>query len=123
MTNFNQEEFLHELDCKLSHVVINTNLTLNETFDQFVTTFAETINQFSPMRKVSHKEKKLRLNPWLTGSLDCKLSHVVINTNLKLNETFDQFVTIFAETINQFSPMRKVSHKEKKTSPKSMAHR
>ena len=37
MTNFNQEEFLYELDCKLSHQVINNNLTVNETFDHFVT--------------------------------------------------------------------------------------
>ena len=58
MTNFHQEEFLYELDCKLSHLVINNNLTVNETFDQFVAILAETVNQFSPMKKVSRKEKK-----------------------------------------------------------------
>ena len=58
MTNFNQEDFLYELDCELSHLVINNNLTVNETFDQFVATFAETVNQFFSMRKISRKEKK-----------------------------------------------------------------
>ena len=68
MTNFNLKKFLYELDCKLSHLVINNNLTVNETFDQFVATLAKTVNQFSPMRKVFRKEKKLRQKPWLTGS-------------------------------------------------------
>ena len=63
MIKFNQEEFLYELNCKLSHLVINNNLTANETFDQFVVaTFAETVNQFSPITKVSCKEKNFGKN-------------------------------------------------------------
>ena len=68
MINFNQEEFLYKLDYKLSHLVINNNLTVNETFDQFVAIFAETVNQFSPMRKVSRKEN-FGKKTWLTDSL------------------------------------------------------
>ena len=55
------------MDYKLSHLVINNNLTVNETFDQFAAIFAETVNQFFPTSKVSRK--RIWQKSWLTGSL------------------------------------------------------
>jgi len=58
MTNFVREEFLYELNCKLSRLFKNNSLSVNKLFDRFVSIFTDTVNQFASMRKATRKEKK-----------------------------------------------------------------
>ena len=61
MTQFDWDKFLDYLDNKLSSLCETPLISVNELFELFLATFAETIDQFAPKRKATRKEKRLRL--------------------------------------------------------------
>ena len=69
MTQFDQVKFLECLDWKLGPLFEASTTPVNELFEVFPATFAETVNQFAPKRKATRKEKKLGLKPWITRGL------------------------------------------------------
>ena len=58
--NFDKEEFLITLENKLSNLLVNNTLLVNELFDKFVAILADVVNDFAPIRKATRKEKKLQ---------------------------------------------------------------
>ena len=66
MTQFDQVKFLECLDWKLGPLFEATTTPVNELFEVFLATFAETVNQFALKRKATRKEKKLGLKPWVS---------------------------------------------------------
>ena len=58
--NFDKEEFLITLENKLSNLLVNNTLSVNELFDKFVAILADVVNDFAPIRKATRKEKKLQ---------------------------------------------------------------
>jgi len=69
MTYFVLDNFLDELNEKIVYLFAESENSVNEIYDRFVTIFMETVDKFSPMRKATRKEKKLRLKPWITYGL------------------------------------------------------
>ena len=58
MTQFDQVKFLRRLDWKLSPLFEASTTPVNELFEVFLATFAETVNQFAPKRKATRKREK-----------------------------------------------------------------
>ena len=69
MTQLDQVKFLECLDWKLGPLFEASITPVNELFENFLATFAETVNQFAPKRKATRKEKKLLLKPWISRGL------------------------------------------------------
>ena len=69
MTKFILEIFLNALNDQLN-ILIDSNISSShELYDKFVTKFENVVDKFTPMRKASKKENKLRCRPWLTRGL------------------------------------------------------
>ena len=63
MTQFDQVKFLECLDWKLGPLFEASTTPVNELFEVFLATFAETVNQFAPKRKATQKRKSSGSNP------------------------------------------------------------
>ena len=70
MKKFYHENFLEQLDNQLS-LVRNSFCTksVNEQFDQIVSTLSEVVDIHAPLRKATWKEKRLKLKPWITQGI------------------------------------------------------
>ena len=70
MKKFDHENFLEQLDNQLS-LVRNSFCTksVNEQFDQIVSTLSEVVDIHAPLRKATRKEKRLKLRPWITRGI------------------------------------------------------
>ena len=69
MSNFDLELFLQELEQHVRDAELENDDSVNEQFDKFCVTFNSVINNFTPLRKASRKEKRLHAKPWLTKGL------------------------------------------------------
>ena len=69
MTNFVLDNFLDELDTKLTGLFAACKNSVNKLYNRFVTIFSEVAYKFAPIRKASRKEKKLKLRPRITSGL------------------------------------------------------
>ena len=69
MTQFHLDKFLECLNNKLSSLFETPNIPINKLFELFLTTFAETVNQFALPRKATRKEQRLGLKPWISRGL------------------------------------------------------
>ena len=52
-------------------------------------------------------------------TLENKLSNLFVNNTLSVNELFNKFVTILADIVNDFAPIRKATRKARKLKQKS----
>ena len=70
MKKFYHENFLEQLDNQLS-LVRNSFCTksVNEQFDQIVSTLSEVVDIHVPLRKATREEKRLKLKPWITQGI------------------------------------------------------
>ena len=69
MTKFNVEIFLNVLNDQVN-VLRDSNISSRHNlYDKFVTKFENVVDKFSPMRKASRKENKLRCKLWLSRGL------------------------------------------------------
>ena len=69
MSNFKTEEFLDHLHIKLDNLFENNCYLAKKLLDNFISIFTEVVDLFAPMRNATRKEKKLKLQPWLTPGL------------------------------------------------------
>ena len=71
--HFNPESFIEDLHPKLEYFFENLEEVnaenLNAVFDQFYSLITETINHHAPLRKLSRKQKRLSMKPWITKGL------------------------------------------------------
>ena len=70
---FNNDAYNEDLFGKLEKLV-HFNFPLNcknfdSVFDQFVEIMAETINKHAPQKRISRKQAKLALEPWITKGI------------------------------------------------------
>ena len=68
MTKFNLEIFLNALNDRLN-ILIDSNISSPHKLYKFVTKYENVVDEFTPMRKASRKENKLRCRPWLSRGL------------------------------------------------------
>ena len=69
MTQFNLDKFLDCLHLRLSPMFEVNTIPVNELADTFLATFTEVVDQFTPKRNASRKERKIRSKPWISRGL------------------------------------------------------
>ena len=91
MRNFKQDEFILDiLDINWAETIQVENNDANHSFDRFYNTLIRIIDKHIPLRKVTKKEYKQRLKPWITNVILKKMKQrdklFKIYTKLKNHE-------------------------------------
>lgn len=77
ITEFHEEEFINDFSVISWKDISNTNLDANTKFNIFYDQIPQLINSHVPRRKLSKREIKLSIRPWISKEILAKM-HIEI---------------------------------------------
>ena len=89
MKHFILEDFLTDLEAKLSIIDIDSNSTnVNDDVKNFVATFKEILHRHAPLRPMTRSEKRLSDKPWITKGIfkSIKTRNLLFRSSFRSND-------------------------------------
>ena len=108
LQHFNSKTFCENLHESIHNLFITTGAinchNFNEVFAGFIKVIEKVIDLYAPFKKLSRKERKLRLKPWISRSLLTSIKHkqkLYITHFLKGNSEQQIYYKQYANKLNK----------------------
>ena len=101
MKCFQLDLFLDDLNLKLNKTSFE-DFSVDESFENFLNTFADIVNTHAPLRKCNRIEKKLKVKPWLNKTLlksIKKKNNMFEDLHKNFNQQFFDKYTVVAKSL------------------------
>ena len=111
-SHFDEDLYLSSLENKISNISKH-HLDTNNKYDSFHTALIQTLDEHAPYKKISRKESKLKLKPWLTKGIlkSIKLKNILYKKFIRNKDPFiyTRYKT-YRDKINKLTKLSKKNY-------------